>query len=163
MATTITTDNVKTIYALDAVTSLADADDLIVWNSTNSAHKKITRANLQTDIASRSEANLETLAAITTAGTVLPDGKAVGQLSTYKIVNFGYNSSADLDNIAYSFIIMQVTTSISGALGGFIILQIVPIGVTGFKAQLAFEYNINAVYTRHRDGDNNTWSDWFKL
>lgn len=84
MATTITTDNVKTIYALDAVTSLADADDLIVWDSTNSAHKKITRANLQTDIASRSKANLDTLAAITTAGTVLPDGKAVGEL--YKML-----------------------------------------------------------------------------
>ena len=80
MATTITTDNVKTIYALDAVTSLADTDDLIVWDSTNSAHKKITRADLQTDIASRSEDNLATLAAITTAGTVLPDGKAVGEL-----------------------------------------------------------------------------------
>ena len=72
MATTITTDNVKTIHALDAVTSLADADDLMVWDSTNSAHKKITRANLQTDIASRSEANLATLASITTAGTVVP-------------------------------------------------------------------------------------------
>lgn len=83
MATTITTDNVKTIYALDAVTSLADADDLIVWDSTNSVHKKITRADLQTDIASRSEANLATLAAITTAGTILPDGKAVGELYTY--------------------------------------------------------------------------------
>ena len=163
MATTITTDNVKTIYALDAVTSLADTDDLIVWDSTNSAHKKITRADLQTDIASRSESNLDTLAAITTAGTVLPDGKAVGQLSTYKIVNFGYNNSADLDNIAYSFIIMKLTSSISGTPGGFIILQIVPIGTTGYKAQLAFEYSANAVYTRHRNGDTNTWSDWFQL
>ena len=79
MATTITTDNVKTIYALDAVTSLADTDDLIVWDSTNSAHKKITRANLQTDIASRS-AGLTAAKATTKAGTAVLDAKAIADL-----------------------------------------------------------------------------------
>ena len=79
MATTITTDNVKTIHALDAVTSLADADNLIVWDSTNSAHKKITRADLQTDIASRS-AGLTEAKATTTAGTAVLDAKAIADL-----------------------------------------------------------------------------------
>lgn len=80
MTTTITTDNVKKPSELDQVTALADADVLLAQDVSESKLVGITRDDLQTDIASRSVDDLATLAAITTAGTVLPDGKAVGVL-----------------------------------------------------------------------------------
>lgn len=76
MATTLTTDNIQTIDDLTAVISLVNADELILYSSADSAHRKIACSNLPTALGYM-KLRSTVSASITTATTLTDTGLTV--------------------------------------------------------------------------------------